>query len=59
VIVFTVIAVLAHREKVQKKRASQLQSSSFSLNSTASVNNENEKKPAMADEEAVTSVVKY
>lgn len=55
VIVFTLITVLAHREKLKKKRDGELKPGSDSL---GSVEVGNEKKFALVDEEDVTGVVK-
>ncbi len=60
VIVFTIIAVLAHREKIQRKRAGELKPASASLDSsTPNSDDGNEKKVSLVDEEDITHVHKY
>lgn len=55
VIVFTIITLLAHREKVQKKRSGELKHASASLDSaTGVINDGSEKKSPLVDEEDVT-----
>jgi ACS family pantothenate transporter-like MFS transporter len=58
VIVFTIITVLAHREKIQKKRHGQLEPVSVSSDSpAASIGDGNEKKVALRVEEDVVPVI--
>lgn len=47
VIVFTIITILAHREKIQKRRNGQLEPASASLDSSA---------PSIGDEEKKVSL---
>ena len=57
VIVFTVITVLAHREKLQKKRNHELNPTArLTESSSPSVNGENEKRVSLADEESIAPV---
>ncbi len=51
VIVFTIIAVLAHREKIQKKRAGQLEVVSPSDSPLPGIDEENDKKVALGVQE--------
>lgn len=54
-IVFTIITVLAHREKLQKKRNGELKHASASLDSAIGVIDDgNEKRSPLVDEEDVT-----
>lgn len=56
VIVFTVITLLAHREKIQKKRNGELRPASITSNSsTPGVGGADEKKLPLGDEEDITS----
>jgi ACS family pantothenate transporter-like MFS transporter len=58
VIVFTVITILAHREKSQKKRDGQLRAAPASLNSsTPDIEDGNEKKLTLVGEEDITPAV--
>ena len=61
VIVFAIIAVLAHREKKQKKREGQLGPSSTKSDPNVPTIGEDgiEKKFPLVDEEDVTPVLKY
>ncbi len=60
VIIFTVITLLAHREKIQKKRDGQLKpSSTLSDPPSPGISDGNEKKLSLVDEEDVTPVIKY
>jgi MFS transporter, ACS family, pantothenate transporter len=56
VIVFTVIAVLAHREKKQKKRNGEHNIASVADSATSSIGGGHEKKVPLVDEEEVTHV---
>ena len=57
-IVFTIITLLAHREKIQKKRNGELKPASASLDSaTGIIDDGNEKKRSpLVDEEDITPV---
>ena len=58
-IVFTIMAVLAHREKIQKKRNGELRAPADpSDSSVASINYDGEKKVSLKDEEDVIPVRK-
>jgi len=60
VIVFTIITVLAHREKKQKKRNGQLKHASASSDSSSPVIDDGiEKKLPLVDEEDVTPVLNH
>ncbi|KAE8449068.1 hypothetical protein EG329_008656 [Mollisiaceae sp. DMI_Dod_QoI] len=60
VIVFTIIAVLAHREKLQKKRNSELHFAGNSSDaSTPRISDGNEKKLEVRDVEGITPVPGY
>jgi len=58
VIVFTIITLLAHREKLQKKRDGQLKPASASLDSNTPSIDGNEKKLSLGDEEDIAPVRK-
>lgn len=55
-IVFTIIAVLAHREKIQKKRDGQLNPASASSDFFTSRVGDGDEKVAIVDEEDVIPV---
>jgi len=59
VIVFTIITVLAHREKIKKKRDGQLSPASSSNFSTPIIDDGIEKKSPLVDEEHITSGLKH
>jgi ACS family pantothenate transporter-like MFS transporter len=59
VIVFTIITVLAHREKIQKKRAGELNPALNSSEPSSQIDDGSEKKVPLVDEEDVTPVVKH
>jgi ACS family pantothenate transporter-like MFS transporter len=60
VIVFTLITILAHQEKLEKKRDGQLNPRfSSSDSSTPSIGDGNEKKIPLVDEEDVTLELKH
>lgn len=60
VIVFTIIALLAHREKIQKKRNNQFTSDSPVLeHSEASLSDAHEKGSPVINEKDVTPTIKY
>jgi len=58
VIVFTAIAILAHREKLQKKRNGELKAAAPSDSSTASIEVSDEKRVSLRDEEDIVPVPK-
>ena len=58
VIVFILITVLDHREKIQKKRAGELNPAFASSETSAIVDDGSKKKVPLVDEEDVTPAVK-
>jgi ACS family pantothenate transporter-like MFS transporter len=60
VIVFTIIGVLAHREKIQKKRDGQLNPAPGALDlESPSIDGGNEKKGPLVDEKDISPEITY